>query len=92
MTPQGRLVAARYRDGKLIKGYSCDFRPDRPVFHVRIDGQDKPTPIALRELKAVFFIKTIHRCSNRFGCSLGHGVLRFGTVDRDDQNAIVDFG
>ena len=59
MTPQGRLVAARYRDGKLIKGYSCDFRPDRPVFHVRIDGQDKPTPIALRELKAVFFIKTI---------------------------------
>ena len=59
MSPTGRLVAARYRDGHLVKGRTVDFRPDRPVFQVQEDDKPEPTPIALRELKALFFIKTI---------------------------------
>ena len=59
MSPTGRLVAARYRDGHLVKGRTADFRPDRPVFQVQEDDKPEPTPVALRELKALFFIKTI---------------------------------
>ncbi|MCA9752249.1 MAG: hypothetical protein KC591_08675 [Gemmatimonadetes bacterium] len=59
MQAKGRLVAARYRDGHLVKGHTADFRPDRAVFHVLEDGRTDPTPIAIRELKALFFVKTL---------------------------------
>jgi hypothetical protein len=54
----GRLVAARYRDGRIVKGWTADFRPEGTHFHVTEDGTDRPTEIYVHDLKGLFFIKT----------------------------------
>jgi hypothetical protein len=60
------LVVARYRDGKMIRGITHDFGPQKKVFHVStverhgrttVDG--KVFEIFLSELKAVFFVKSL---------------------------------
>ena len=53
-------VIMRYANGKLIKGYTNDFFPNKPLFHVRsIESQptDKGEEVSVKELKAVFFVK-----------------------------------
>ena len=53
-------VIMRYANGKLIKGYTNDFFPNKPLFHVRsIESQptDKGMEVSVKELKAVFFVK-----------------------------------
>jgi hypothetical protein len=52
-------VVARFRDGKMVKGYTHDFHPNRETFHVTevLDtGSMVEVPISL--LKAIFFVKT----------------------------------
>ena len=59
------LVVARYRDGKMIRGVTHDFGPQKKGFHVStvekhgrtVDG--KVFEILLSELKAVFFVKSL---------------------------------
>jgi len=59
------LVVARYRDGKMIRGITHDFGPQKKVFHVTtmerygrtVNG--KVFEVFLSELKAVFFVKTL---------------------------------
>ena len=52
-------VVARYIDGKIVKGLSQDFFPNKDRFHVY--PADKPSgeavEILLEELKAVFFVR-----------------------------------
>ena len=53
-------VVIRYANGKIIKGYTNDFFPNKLVFHVRpVQSQpaDKGLEVFLTELKAVFFVK-----------------------------------
>jgi hypothetical protein len=53
-------VIMRYADGRIIKGYTNDFFPNKPVFHARpIDSNpaDKGVEVSIKELKAVFFVK-----------------------------------
>ena len=62
-------IIIRYRDGKLLKGYTNDFFPNKPAFHVQpwdeAAGQSiaatmselKSIVVAVGELKAVFFVK-----------------------------------
>lgn len=62
-------IIIRYRDGKLLKGYSNDFFPNKPAFHIRpgdeAAGQSieatmselKSIVVTVSELKAVFFVK-----------------------------------
>jgi hypothetical protein len=54
-----RKVVARYVRGTMVKGYSYDFAPNRSRFHIfsARDAADDPTPILLRDLKAVFFVR-----------------------------------
>jgi len=54
-------VVARYLDGKTLRGYTTDFRPDAEVFHLvaKEGDEDKSYTIVLNELKAVFFVKEI---------------------------------
>ena len=59
------LVVARFRDGKMIRGVTHDFGPQKKVFHVstlekhgRTVG-GKVFEIPLSELKAVFFVKSL---------------------------------
>jgi len=54
----GKLVAVRYRDGRVVKGWTADFLPQRPMFHVK-EGDTAPAQaVRVSELKAVFFIRT----------------------------------
>jgi hypothetical protein len=52
-------VVARYLDGRIIKGLSQDFFPNKDRLHVT--PADKPSgetaEILLKELKAVFFVR-----------------------------------
>ena len=64
--PKGQnLVVARYRDGKIIRGVTHDFGPQKKVFHVSTVEKHGRTvggkvfEIPLSELKAVFFVKSL---------------------------------
>jgi hypothetical protein len=52
-------VVARYIDGRIIKGFSQDFFPNKDHFHV--SPVDKPSgetvEVLVKELKAVFFVR-----------------------------------
>ena len=53
-------IVARYQDGKMLKGYTQNFFPNRPVFHVLpIDAASatKSVEIGVSQLKAVFFVR-----------------------------------
>jgi hypothetical protein len=53
-------IVARFLDGKIVKGYTQNFFPNRPVFHVLpMDAASKtdPAEISVSELKAVFFVR-----------------------------------
>ncbi|MBE0426648.1 MAG: hypothetical protein IBX72_08375 [Nitrospirae bacterium] len=53
-------VIMRYANGKLIKGYTNDFFPNKPIFHVRSSESrptDKGEKVSVKELKSVFFVK-----------------------------------
>jgi hypothetical protein len=53
-------VVVRFRDGKLLKGYTQNFFPNKPTFHLRPHDSKNPTDsmeISFDNLKAVFFVK-----------------------------------
>jgi hypothetical protein len=54
-------VVARYRDGRIIKGITYDFGPQKRGFHVNSVGEDvgKVSEVLFSELKAVFFVKSL---------------------------------
>jgi hypothetical protein len=63
--PIQNLVVARYQDGKIIRGVTHDFGPQKKVFHVTTVERHGKTvagkvfEIFLSELKAVFFVKSL---------------------------------
>ena len=51
-------IVARYLDGKMIKGFTQDFSPNKPSFHIfPLDAPNESVAILLTELKAVFFVR-----------------------------------
>ena len=52
-------IVARFADGRLLKGYTADFAPDRSRFHLRpaAPRPARPIEILVPELKAVFFVR-----------------------------------
>jgi hypothetical protein len=53
-------IVVRFLDGKIVKGFTQNFFPNRPVFHVLpMDGASGSDPLEIRvsELKAVFFVR-----------------------------------
>lgn len=53
-------VVIHYSDGRIAKGYTNNFFPNRPAFHfqpVETDVGGKAVEIMVRDLKAVFFVK-----------------------------------
>jgi hypothetical protein len=59
MTANHRKVVVRYADGRLVKGYTFDFGPAQPRFHVfeQPSASGASTLVLVRELKAVFFVR-----------------------------------
>jgi hypothetical protein len=53
-------IVARYLDGKMIKGFTQDFAPNKIHFHLFPDETGAPkesVKVLLSELKAVFFVR-----------------------------------
>jgi hypothetical protein len=55
------FVVARYKDGKIIKGSTYNFNPQKEVFHIvpRAKESEKIYEVSFSELKAVFFVKSL---------------------------------
>ena len=64
MLPTNRVVA-HYMDGRVVKGTTQDFFPNRPIFRVLPVGAAKEAEIQCRQLKAVFFVKDLTGDENR---------------------------
>lgn len=55
-------VVARYSDGRILKGETSDFLPNKESFHVipsSQPGEKGPLTVKISELKAVFFVKDL---------------------------------
>ena len=52
-------VVARFANGSVIKGYTRDFHPERPQFHILQKGASTGIPVKVPELKAVFFVRDL---------------------------------
>jgi hypothetical protein len=53
-------IVVRYLDGRLTKGFTSDFMPNKDVFHVvpmNAPPGAKPGIINMQDLKAIFFVK-----------------------------------
>jgi hypothetical protein len=53
-------IVARYSDGRMMKGSTSDFMPNKELFHVvPVDAPpgSKPLDVFVKDLKAVFFVK-----------------------------------
>ncbi len=52
-------VVVRYNDGKVLKGYTQDFFPNKDRFHLFLADQPSAEgiEISLRELKALFLVR-----------------------------------
>jgi hypothetical protein len=55
-------LVVRYANGKVIKGYSHDFYPRKPVFHLLpptagFSFTDEAIEVRIKDLKAVFFMR-----------------------------------
>ena len=61
MTGNHRKVVARYADGRLVKGYTFDFGPTQPRFHVfsQPSASGASATVLVRDLKAVFFVRDL---------------------------------
>jgi hypothetical protein len=53
-------IIVRYQDGRLSKGYTNNFMPNKDVFHLvplEAPAGSKPRDVYVNALKAVFFVK-----------------------------------
>jgi len=53
-------IVIRFSNGKILKGYTQNFFPNKPAFHFRATDADKSSEaveIRLTDLKAVFFVR-----------------------------------
>jgi hypothetical protein len=52
-------VVARFRDGRILKGFTHDFNQNKPLFHLTpADNKKELQEINTCQLKAIFFVKT----------------------------------
>jgi hypothetical protein len=53
-------VVIRYTDGRLAKGHTRDFFPNKAEFHIEEiadDNKGRITEVQLKDLKAIFFVR-----------------------------------
>jgi hypothetical protein len=54
-------IVVRYQDGRINKGATNNFSPEKESFHLTFVNalpDTRPTKVSLQDLKAVFFVKT----------------------------------
>jgi len=52
-------VVVHFDDGKVLKGRTNDFQPNRQIFHLFSTDGTRPVPIRFDLLKAVFFVEDL---------------------------------
>ena len=55
-------IVIRYHDGRIVKGYTGDFLPTKPVFHLTpydAPAGERALAVQMADLKAVFFVKDL---------------------------------
>ncbi len=55
-------IVARFQDGRILKGFTGDFLPAKPTFHLTPADppqQSKPVEVRIADLKAIFFVKDL---------------------------------
>jgi hypothetical protein len=55
--PDINRIVTHARDGKLLKGTTRDFFPNRPHFHIQPADGSPPVEVRCKTLKAAFFVK-----------------------------------
>ena len=53
-------IVIRYADGRIAKGYTQNFFPNKPTFHISpVDPQvsNGPMEVKVMDLKAIFFVR-----------------------------------
>ncbi|HEY2953902.1 MAG TPA: hypothetical protein VGK89_01490 [Candidatus Eisenbacteria bacterium] len=55
--PELNRIVAHALNGKLIKGTTQDFSPNRPLFHIQLADGSENAEVRSRNIKAVFFVK-----------------------------------
>lgn len=59
-------VVIRFRDGRIVKGGTYNFKSNREIFHVTEAHDEKKTiEISMSQLKIIFFVKTLERNKDR---------------------------
>ena len=55
-------VIARYTNGRMMKGMTHDFFPNKDRFHIATEDNplNKPSEVMLKDLKAVFVVRTFN--------------------------------
>src|SRR5262245_46502435 len=57
-SPSWQKVVARFRDGRLVRGYTADFHPSKPQLHLSAEPHSSDTLfLQLSQLKALFFVR-----------------------------------
>ena len=52
------LIVARFLDGRTVKGTTRDFAPGKVAFHVDPSAEARPIEVPLKQLKAVYFVRS----------------------------------
>ena len=102
-----KRIVVHMKNGEIAKGYSSDFSPDEPLFHlVSITDPLCMEEIRLDNLKAVFFVKDfngdfLHVDTHEFGdapesgahimISFFDGEILFATSENIDYDAVGFF-
>jgi hypothetical protein len=89
-------IAVRYQDGRVSKGYTSNFTPNKDSFHlVPLDAPPglKPLDVQVKELKAVFFVKDFvgdrdHKEEKTFNASQPVVGKKIKVIFRDGEELI----
>ncbi len=77
-------VVARFRDGRLMRGYTADFHPSKPQLHLSAEPQSNDSLfLALSQLKALFFVRDFA------GDQMRVDRLEFGTAPQGRKVAVT---
>ena len=55
-------IVARFKDGQIMKGFTNDFLPTKPTFHLNTAAEGSPAKsveVRIADLKAIFFVKDL---------------------------------
>lgn len=77
-------VIARFRDGRLVRGYTTDFHPSKPQLHLSSEPNSSETLyLHISQLKALFFVRDFAGDHMRIDCQ------QFGATPQGRKVAVT---